>query len=106
MPQTSSFWENGYWILCDSIEACDHALQGELDIEGGDEILLYSDGFSQLWDTLDLFKKKQIFQQFDNGQTLVDLFNLLRKTQKEDSGCNKFPRTKVHDDSSAVYFKI
>lgn len=98
--------KNGYWILCDSIEACDHALQGELDIEGGDEILLYSDGFSQLWDTLDLFKKKQIFQQFDNGQTLVDLFNLLRKTQKEDSSCNKFPRTKVHDDSSAVYFKI
>ena len=98
--------KNGYWVLCDSIGACDHALQGELSIESGDEILLYSDGFSQLWDILDIFKKKQIFQQLDNGQTLVDLFNLLHKTQKEDSGCNKFPRTKIHDDSSAVYFKI
>ena len=98
--------KNGYWILCDSLEACDHALQGELDIESGDEILLYSDGFSQLWNTLNLFSINQTFEQIENGQTLVDLFDLLHKTQKEDSGCNKFPRTKIHDDSSAVYFKV
>ena len=95
----------GYWTLCDSTEACDHAKVGEIKCQPNDEFLLFSDGFSQVWNVLHIFNKKQVFKYLEN-HTLSNLVNLLHSKQNEDAGCNKFPRMKTHDDTSAVYFKI
>lgn len=97
--------KNGYWILCDSLEACDHAIVGEIKYQPDDEFLLYSDGFSQIWNVLHILNKKQVFKYL-NQHTLLDLFNILHTAQNNDADCNKFPRMKTHDDSSAVLFKI
>lgn len=95
----------GYWTLCDSTEACDNAMVGEIKYQPNDEFLLFSDGFSQVWNVLHIFNKKQVFKYLEN-HTLSNLVNLLHSKQNEDAGCNKFPRMKAHDDTSAVYFKI
>ena len=98
--------EDGYWILCDDFKACDYALQGKLDIEKGDEILLYTDGFSEIWNLFKMYNEKQIFEEINRGQTLNDLYKKLYLAQKEDAGCNNFPRTKIRDDATAIYVRF
>ena len=98
--------EDGYWILCDDFKACDYALQGKLDIEKGDEILLYTDGFSEIWNLFKMYSEKQIFEEINRGQTLNDLYKKLYLAQEDDAGCNKFPRTKKRDDATAIYVKF
>ncbi len=98
--------ENGYWILCDDKTACDHAIQGELKIKKGDEFLLYSDGFSQIWDTVKIKTESEVFEFLGQGGTLVDLYKMLYAEQENDLGCNKYPRTKIRDDATAIYLKM
>lgn len=95
----------GYWILCDDKEACDHAIQGEFTIHAGDEFLLYSDGFSQIWDTVKIMSTSRVFEYIAEGHSLKDLYKLLYDEQERDSGCNKYPRTKKRDDATAIYIK-
>lgn len=98
--------ENGYWVLCDDVRACDHAYQGELSLSKGDELLIYSDGFSEIWTLFNLRNKMQIFKELEQGKHLTDLYNMLYVAQEEDAGCNKFPRTKIRDDATAIYVKF
>lgn len=98
--------EQGYWILCDDVKACDHAYQGELDLDKGDEILIYTDGFSEIWNLFKMYSEKQIFEEINRGQTLNDLYKKLYLVQEDDAGCNKFPRTKKRDDATAIYVKF
>lgn len=98
--------DGGYWILCDDKTACDHAIQGELKIKKGDEFLLYSDGFSQIWDTVKIKSKSEVFEFLGQGGTLVDLYKMLYAEQESDFACNKYPRTKVRDDATAIYLKM
>ena len=97
--------KHGYWSLGDLEEACDHALTGTIKTQPNDEVLLFSDGFSRIWNLIYIFNKKEVFEYLSKN-SLSDLANLLFKTQKADPGCNKYPRMKVCDDASAVYFKI
>ena len=98
--------EQGYWILCDDVKACDHAYQGELDLDNGDEILIYTDGFSEIWNLFKMYSEEQIFEEINRGQTLNDLYKKLYLVQEDDAGCNKFPRTKKRDDATAIYVKF
>lgn len=95
----------GYWVLCDSKEACDHAVQGEILLKSGDGFLLYSDGFSQIWDTFYIMSTRDVFEFIESGHGLTDLYKILFDAQENDSGCNKHPRMKMRDDSTAIYLK-
>lgn len=98
--------KDGYWIVCDDKAACDHAIQGELKIKKGDEFLLYSDGFSQIWDTVRIKTKSEVFEFLKQDGTLKKLYKMLYAEQESDLGCNKYPRTKMRDDATAIYLKI
>ena len=97
---------NGYWIMCDDVNACDHAFMGEVKFSNVDDVLLYTDGFSQIWNTIFIHKLEDVFKLLNSGKTLEMLYQELHKEQENDPVCNKFPRFKKSDDTSAVFMKI
>ena len=97
---------NGYWILGDDVKACDNALYGKIKIEKGDLILLYTDGFSQIWNTIFIHSLSDVFSLLNSGKSLENLYQELYDEQEKDAECNKFPRFKKRDDASAIYLKF
>ena len=97
---------NGYWILGDDVEACEHAMYGVVDVANGGQVLLYTDGFSQIWETVNLYTLEQVFNKLKSGVNLLDLSGELYSIQENDPFCNKYPRFKKRDDTSAIYIEI
>ena len=98
--------EEGYWILELDENAVEHALTGELKIEESASVCMVSDGFSQYYDTLNIEKDSDSFIKLVKERRLEELVRDLRKTQENDSLCNKYPRFKKGDDSTIVYLEI
>ena len=96
----------GYYTLGADNDAPDHGLVGSLDLDQVDSVIGCSDGFSQIYDTFFMYTKEQIFENIEKGKTLENLVKELRDKQQEDSKCNKYPRFKIGDDSSAFYVKL
>ena len=97
---------NGYYIISDDPNACDHAVCGEIDIEDNTQIVLYSDGFSQIWDTVYKYSISKVFDLLNSGYKLKQIVKDLRTIQQLDKDCNDYPRFKKSDDSSAIYVKF
>lgn len=97
---------NGYYIASDDPSACDHALTGSIKLNKNNQLLLYSDGFSQIWEVMKIYNEEEIFNKLDKKYSLKSFIEELREKQNSDPFCNNYPRTKKSDDSSAVYIKI
>lgn len=96
---------DGYWILGMTEEALQHGLFGHADLEELSKACILSDGFSQYYDTFNLSNDYSEFIDEIGNESLQRLCNELRKNQEQDKDCNKYPRLKVKDDASIVYFE-
>jgi serine/threonine protein phosphatase PrpC len=95
----------GYWILGFDGSAADHAVQGEMQLTPGDQVLLMTDGYTRLFD---VFEAATISNIVDLSARLglAEMMKRLRMLETDDPECAKFPRIKCHDDASALLIDI
>lgn len=95
-----------YGVLNGEPEAVRFLRHGYVDLAGVSEILLFTDG---------LFLPRENPLDSDDWQRLVDLYsegglqavhNHVRRLQREDPTCRKYPRFKQHDDIAAVAIRL
>jgi hypothetical protein len=93
--------EQGYWVLSDSVEAIDKGIHGTVNVNEIKKLVALSDGFSQIYDTLDIYTIEEFIEQVstDNVQKF---YNILRSTQEKDKYWNKYPRFKLSDDATII----
>lgn len=68
-------------------------------------VLLMSDGFYQLVDTFGVLSDEEIYEQCSKTSPML-LEKTLRQCQRDDADCERYPRTKVGDDATAVFVHI
>ena len=96
---------DGYWVLEFSKDAAENCISGFIDIEDKIELMLMSDGFSCAYDKYNIFTKEGMMKVArDKGIDYI--YNKVRNIEKEDEVAIKFPRFKIHDDSSCIYLDI
>jgi len=96
----------GYWILAGDPDAAYRGYFGQIDIKDARSILLMTDGFTQIFDTLFIHTKPELCQLIRDGVSLETLAKQIRDAQTLDAGCNKHPRLKTHDDTTAVMWRL
>lgn len=94
--------EGGYYILSDDPSAISHGLFGTFDKEDVSEIILMSDGYAQIFELFKAYSKPELFKAI-KVKELSEIYDELYALQEEDKSCNKYPRFKLRDDSSAIY---
>ena len=53
----------GDWVLSDSIEAVDHGIYNTIDEELVDKVLLMTDGYAQIFDTVEMMSAEQLIKK-------------------------------------------
>ena len=97
--------DGGYWVL-DLTERWLPRIQSRiLEWTPGEHLLLVSDGFYRLVDTLHLYDDQELFDAA-LARGLDDLAGELRLTEREDPECVSHPRIKVHDDATALLLQL
>jgi hypothetical protein len=95
-----------YGVLNGEPEAMNFLRHGYQDLAGVSDILLFTDG---------LFLPRENPLDCDDWQLLANLYrhgglqavrNHVRRLQKEDPSCRKYPRFKQHDDIAAVAIQL
>jgi hypothetical protein len=95
-----------YGVLNGEPEAMNFLHHGCRELDGVSDILLFTDG---------LFLPRENPLEGDDWQYLADLYrgsglqgvrNHVRRMQREDPACRKYPRFKQHDDIAAVAIRL
>ncbi|WP_069999258.1 hypothetical protein [Cellulosilyticum sp. I15G10I2] len=95
--------KEGYWILGFDKEAIAHGLQGQIPVEDKMEVLMMSDGFSQIQDVFYKFRNERELISFVSANGLQAAYAELCELQAADPECEKFPRLKRSDDCTALF---
>lgn len=96
--------DEGYYVLEFDDYAIDHGVHGELKADNL-HILIATDGFSAL-------AEKYKHYELDELLPMAKKYNIdklndeLREIERSDHRGVKYPRIKVHDDSSAIYLEL
>lgn len=90
---------DGYWVIARDRSATAQALVGSVPLPRS--ILLASDGFSRAVSTLGLSPSYDAL--LSSHSSLVDVANAIRRAEKADPLCTRYPRWSVHDDCSALH---
>lgn len=94
--------DSGYWVFGFDPQAVSHALQGRLEVTSDTVVLLASDGFSRLWDTLDVFGSGWEVYQAIRANGVDAVMRRLRTTENQDPEADRWPRFKKCDDASVA----
>ena len=71
----------------------------------GDDLLLMSDGFAALFDTYAAYDAAGLMARvLESG--LEPLAEELRRIEREDAACLRYPRFKASDDASAIWLRV
>lgn len=97
--------EGGYWVLDLSERWLPRIQRRVLAWTPGEHLLLVSDGFYRLVDTLRFYTDRELFEAA-LSRGLDDLAGELRRTEREDPECVIHPRIKVHDDATALLLRL
>lgn len=97
--------ENGYYILSDNIDAVNHGIHGIIEKNKIQDILLTTDGFSQIFDLFKAYNKAELFEALKT-KNLEDIYAELYALQEQDKKCNNHPRFKTRDDATAAHIKF
>lgn len=97
--------DEGYWILGMDECAIKHGIYNKLNMKDVQKVCIFSDGFAQYYDTLHLTHDYRGFLDKVSKLNLDKLYEELWQAQEEDKDCSRFPRLKVRDDVSIVYFE-
>lgn len=89
----------GYWALSFDERAVDHAHGSTLDPDTIDALCLFSDGFERLPELFEAVDYPELFAEAltDGPDRLIDR---LRRIERGDRECNRYPRVKPSDDAS------
>lgn len=95
----------GYGVFSITMPPAQFVRHGQLGAPVGTRLLLASDGFTRL---ADIFKRYRAPDLLDEASRrgLPDLVAELRTIEEADPDCLEFPRTKPHDDASALLAEI
>ncbi|SHI08926.1 protein phosphatase 2C domain-containing protein [Sporanaerobacter acetigenes] len=96
---------DGYWILEFDEKAIDNGLYGRIEVKDEVEIILTSDGFSAISDKYNRYPVEKLIEEA-RIHGLGKIYKEIRDIEIEDSRGEKYPRFKIHDDSSAVYIRL
>lgn len=96
----------GYWILSDNPEAADKAFTAEINKDNIKTIVVMSDGFSQIFDTLNIYTKQELASRLISGECLETMCRKIKTVQEEDALCNRYPRFKKSDDLSVIKLEL
>jgi hypothetical protein len=96
---------DGYWILEFDERAIDNGLYERIEVKDEVEILLTSDGFSAISDKYNRYPIEKLIEEA-RVRGLDKIYKEIRDIELGDALGEKYPRFKIHDDSSAVYIRL
>jgi hypothetical protein len=95
----------GYWLAAADPGAAGHALTGSEPLSGLSAVALLSDGASRLADRFDLATWAEVcgILTLDGPSGLI---GRVRSAESADPRGQRWPRGKIHDDATAVFWPI
>ena len=91
----------GYGVFSITATPSEYVLSGRVPLEDGTRILLASDGFMRLVDVFGTFNVDELMgMTVDLG--VAAMLDILRRTERSDDACRRYPRAKCSDDASAL----
>lgn len=96
---------DGYWILGFDERAADYAVQGQIEVDPGDRLLLMTDGYTRLFDIFDSTMAVDL-PDLSAKIGLPGMIERLRTLEVDDTDCVKYARIKCHDDASALLIDL
>lgn len=80
-----------------------NGLYGTIDFDQVCQVVGLTDGFSQIYDTFNIFDIPTFLNQLKT-QSIEQLYNILWQAQEDDCFCNNHPRYKIRDDATIFVF--
>lgn len=96
----------GYYVLANSIDAIDHGVYNTIEENLIDKVLILSDGYSQVYDTVKIMTCEELVDAIESIEDVEKMYQKLYDLQEEDSDCNKYTRFKIRDDASIAFMKF
>lgn len=95
----------GYWVACTDPAAAEHALTGSLPVGDLQAVALLSDGAGRLADKYQLTTWPQVAVMLaEHGPG--ELLRQLRAAETADPQGTRWPRGKIRDDATVVYWTL
>ena len=94
------------YIFTNDSDAINQGICFSMEEKFVSKIIIVSDGFAQSYNLFNLFNMKKFIKKINNINDAKKIYKKLRRKQKRDKDCIKFPRFKETDDASLVYVKI
>lgn len=96
----------GYYVFGESKGVIKFGKTVCYDLKNVDEILIMSDGYSQIYDLFKIVKAKEMFNCINNEKDADYYYQKLVSCQQEDALYNHYPRFKLSDDSTIIKIKF
>lgn len=96
----------GYIALADNPNTVLKTVSGKIPLEQIKDVCMVSDGFSEYYNMFSLADSLENFMDQVENTPPEALFDRLIAAQREDEALQKFPRFKLSDDSTILYFSL
>ena len=96
----------GYISLADNPDTVLDAICGKIPLAQIKDVCMVSDGFSEYYTMFGLADSLEDFMDQAENTPPEALFDRLIAAQREDEALQKFPRFKLSDDSTILYFSL
>lgn len=90
----------GYNVLSDVAEAVNKGIYKILDGNVFKKVLLMTDGYSQCYDTFNLYSLDEFASKLDSEESAEKIYNELYQAQEEDKEAVEHIRFKIRDDAT------
>jgi hypothetical protein len=96
---------DGYWVLDLTGKGIPHAETRVTKLEEVKSFAVMSDGFSQTVDLVSMFDMATLMQTLDK-ERIKDIIVQLFAIREDDPLFDKYPRLKLHDDTSIAWYTL
>ena len=95
-----------WYCVAQDAKSLKQALQGEIALAAGDNVLLMSDGFTRAVDTLGLYQNYgEVLAALEEKGPFA-LLEEIRAAERADSGGMKHQRSSRHDDATLLWVRV
>lgn len=94
--------DGGYWVAATDPDAAHRAILGEVARDAVRSIAALTDGASVLADRFSLLSWPEVADLMRRSGP-QELIRLTREHERSDAECQRWPRSKAHDDATAVF---
>ena len=95
-----------YHVLSDNVDAIGYGIYKTVKISLVDKVMLLTDGFSQVYDTIKMMTYEQLIKKVNNITDAEKIYAKLYKKQEKDKSCTKYLRFKIRDDAAIAFMKF